>query len=194
MIETIPDDNFLILVDPVIPKTKKIAKVLDATCTIKEFKNLYDIDTWKRRFSELDEALIANVLRVYRTRDNPKDPLPFSYDIFTSLEHIYLFSQTQHITRVEDFITEEKEAVIFQFLDFVYAKKIQEAKKLFRELLKDTNIYALIGGIITNLRKCLYIKSLSKTENQKSIEEQTKSSSFIIEKSLYTAINYTELL
>lgn len=117
ILATIPDSNFLILIEPKIPKTKKLYKLLTEVATIKSFQSPYVKLAWEKRFPDLEPHIIHEVLRNYENRDDPKEPKFLSFDIYTSLEHIDLYGKSHTEYKITDFISLEKEIMIFSFLD-----------------------------------------------------------------------------
>ncbi len=189
ILESIPDDNFLILVSPQIPKTKKLYKHLSSLATIKTFETPYTRALWEKRFPDLETRIIQEVLWAYEARDNPKEPKPLSFDIHTTLEHIALYRKSHTQYTISDFISLEKEMLIFSFLDEVYAGNQEKARKSLHNILSYTNIYAFLWFLFTSLRNTLYIRALSHSMKASEIEKILKIHSFVVEKSLSTRVS-----
>jgi hypothetical protein len=73
------------------------------------------------RYEAMDETIIQKVLSLYEERENPKEPRALSYDIANTLEHIELYGLSHSNYHPKDFISIEKESIIFEFLDQIYA-------------------------------------------------------------------------
>ncbi len=199
LLEQLWDDHFVIFSNLLFDMEKwSLIPWLKHDADVREFRHMWEFTTWEKRFPDLKEKIIQEVLSVYREAENTKEATSntLSDAIGGSLEKLSLIASSRTVN--EDDIVESLDQTysgkIFDLSDAILAKDIRRMRTLFAHILETTTLYELLPILIGALRGALYVKYLqSLGKNEASIGNLLKIHPYVLGKSIRARITYLEL-
>lgn len=152
ILDKIPDSNFILFVEQNPDKRKQLYKKLLEIATIKEFANLDDFslrEYIKESLPWIEKVAIDKLIK-YKNSNIEK--------IEQEIEKLSLFRNNETITSddITNFVNEEIESSIFNFLDRLIELNYNKALQSFENILINSKIEPTFAAIMTNLRKYLF--------------------------------------
>ena len=199
LIEHLGEDHFVIFSNLLFESEKWILiPWLNLHADVRAFRNLWDAETWEKRFPELDEKVVQKVLRAYREAESEKEETSttLSDAIGGSFQKLTLIWSSRRITEndIEESLDQTYSGKIFDLSDAILAKNIGKIRTLFGHILETTTPYELLPVLIGSLRGALYVKYLqSRGSHEREIEKIIKIHPYVLGKSIRAPISYREL-
>jgi DNA polymerase III delta subunit len=191
ILEMIPDKNIVIFVQENPDKRKWLYKKLKEVAVVKEFNNLdeHELKNYIRTVLVWIDSQAADRLIQYKWLDMRK--------IENEIEKLALFRSNDRITveDIEKYVIPEIEVSIFKFMDRIYELNYTKAIQGFREVLENSKIEPTVAGIMTNLRKFIYVNQLKNSWVQdKDIIDRLKIHPFVFQKITQFKKNLPEII
>lgn len=180
IIEKIPENNIILFNSIDIDKRSKFIKQLIKLSEYKEFNTKWESDIFNIILNsykwKITQQAINTIIK-YKSWNLQK--------IVSEIDKLLIMFEHIDVKEIIENIIPELEEGIFQIIDDILNKKINEAIKKINIALNQTNIYALYNNLLSNLRTNIYIfklKDLKKSENEISETLNLWSKSFLINK------------
>lgn len=149
-IDTIPETNFVLLIQPKPNKQTRFYKTFSQQITIKDYPEA----TNAQIRNHIEDGLKIDANAMYELISRTESDLR---QIDAYKKKFQLYKPDTKITKkdIETYVTQDLESNIFQLLDGILNKK-RGSFTQFSNLAQTSNIYALYAGLMTNIRKIIY--------------------------------------
>ncbi len=192
MLNKVPEDNIVLFNSTNPDKRSKIFKELKKSSDFKEFNTKNDNDL---------EAIISKKFAWKISRDASSTIIRYKAwnmnKINSEIEKLLILYPYIDKKEVVENIAPELEESIFQVVDNILNREVNEAISKINIILSDTNIYALYNNLIANLRTSIFImhlKQLKIPENEISETLNLWNRSFLINKRYKISYNTAKQL
>ncbi len=196
--ENIPDDHFFIFTGMSFRSRSTLAPWLEKNADKRSFDILWNTPIWQKRFPNLREEIIREVINIYRKMEssNEEIALDLSYALVHTFEKISLIAESREIKKndIDDSLIFEWWGKIFDLTDTIQRGDHISALKIFRSIIETMNIYACIASLIGLLRTAVYVKYLKEHgEKEWEIKKYIKAHPFMIQKAYESRISYVKI-
>lgn len=117
---------------------------------------MWTLETWEKRFGELDTKIVKKVLDAYREAENGKEETSSSVSdgIGGTLEKLSLLQETQDITEkdIDESLDRAFSGKMFDLSDALLAKNVEKSRLLLSRILENMTPYELLPTLIGLLR------------------------------------------
>lgn len=136
--------------------TNKLYKKLQQVATIREFKELSSTDLRTYVKNKLPNIEFSAISKLLAYKNNHLT------SIDAEIEKLSLFKPEQSITDadIEKYVVSDIETNVFRLLDAILVFNHTLALRELQTLLQTDSIFSIFSGIVSNLRKILYIHAL----------------------------------
>ena len=193
--EQISDEQVIIFSSLVFAPRSKLRDWLMMYASERKYDILWDTTLWRKRFPEIAESIIVQVLGTYKNVESTQEEIRegLSHAIGeTFLKISYLDDPSEN--DIESSIMLEAWGKVFDFTDAIMRDQPEKALIIFHMLIETLSIYALIGSLIGLLRWSVYTKYLQfEGKNMRQIGQIITAHQFVIQKSYESRISYPKL-
>jgi hypothetical protein len=122
---------------------------------MRKYDTLWSVDTWSRRFGELDEKAISKVLTAYKEAEATKEETSSSISdaIGSSLEKLSLLEKTSLTQEdIEESLDRSYSGKLFDLSDSILSGNIEKSRTLLHRILESMTPYELLPVLIGLLR------------------------------------------
>jgi len=155
-IENVPDTTVVVFVQSKPGLTNKLYKKLQQVATIRRFEELAPTDLRSYVKTQLPNIELSAITKLLAYKNN------HLASIDAEVAKLWLFKTSEPITEadIEKYVISDIETNIFRLLDAVLALDSAQSLKELRILLETNSVFMVFSGLLSNLRRILYIHSL----------------------------------
>jgi DNA polymerase III delta subunit len=194
----LPDDHFILFYN-IHPKEISLIEWLKKEADTRSHDDVWNSEIWNKRFSELDEQSIKQVIQLYslseRTKEESEKNPDISHQIGNTLEILELMNPWE---RTDEYIREivhtNGGGKIFDLVDAINSRASARAIQIFRKIIETTKTREFLPSLIGLMRNSLYIKYLHQLWlNEAKITQTIKVHPFVLKKTLQSSISFEKI-
>lgn len=193
------EDHFMIFSN-LLFDAKKWALItwLREHADVRNFEQIWTLETWEKRFSELDTKIIKKVLDAYREAESGKEETNASISdaIGWTLEKLSLLQEARTLTEkdIDESLDRAFSGKMFDLSDALLAKNVEKSRLLLSRILENMTPYELLPTLIGLLRWALYVKYLANLgKKEREIGNIIQIHPYVLQKTLSAKISYAEI-
>ncbi len=193
------EDHFMIFSNLLFDEKKwALVTWLRENADVRTFDKIWTLETWEKRFGELDTKVIKKVLDAYQEAENSKEESSSSISdaIGWTLEKLSLLHETKNIVGkdIDESLDRAFSGKMFDLSDAILAKNITKSRLLLTRILESMTPYEFLPTLIGLLRWALYVKYLSHLgKKEREIGTIIQIHPYVLQKTIAAKISYEEI-